>query len=205
MKLSSMLEACLRGGYTQVENGGDFRFAWQGDRLWIYFAHSEGAVDWKNNLDFPAKASTGKEPPRLLAHRGFLRVWQSIEPYVAPAIADARTKSVTVVGYSHGAALALLCFDYILRVRPTLKDTVFGYGFGCPRVLWGIPTKDTRAHFAHFTVIRALDDIVTHLPPAALGYFHVGQMFEIGEKGKYSRIDAHRTENILAELRRTED
>lgn len=203
MMLSSMLEACLRGGYTHVENDGDFRFSWRGNRLWIYFAHSDGAVDWKNNLDFPAKAST-EEEPHLFVHRGFLRVWRSIEPYVAPAITDARTKGVTAVGYSHGAALALLCYDYILRARPALKDTVFGYGFGCPRVLWGISTDAVRAHFAHFTVIRNLDDIVTHLPPAFLGYFHAGKLLEIGEKGKYSRTDAHRAENILAELRRRE-
>jgi len=53
-----------------------------------------------------------------------------------------------------------------------------------------------------FTVIRNLDDLVTHMPPAVLGFSHVGELLEIGEKGRYSRVDAHRPENILAELER---
>ena len=55
-----------------------------------------------------------------------------------------------------------------------------------------------------FTVIRNVDDIVTHVPPAIWGYSHVGSMIKIGEKGKYSPVDAHRPENIMAELRQRE-
>jgi hypothetical protein len=58
------------------------------------------------------------------------------------------------------------------------------------------------SRWERFTVIRNIDDIVTHLPPRALGYTHVGHVLEIGEKGTYSRVDAHRPENILAELKR---
>ena len=204
MKLSALLEECLRGPYTHVENGGDFRFARHRGELWLYFPHSDGAVDWKNNLDFPAKAYTQGDAPHLFVHRGFLRVWESVKPHAVSLIADARTKSITCVGYSHGAALALLCYDFACRIRPQLTPHTEGYGFGSPRVLWGMRTPAVQERFARFTVIRNLDDIVTHLPPAALGYFHAGNLLEIGEKENYSRVDAHRAENILAQLKKIE-
>jgi hypothetical protein len=68
-------------------------------------------------------------------------------------------------------------------------------------VLWGKRTEDILSRWKRFTVVRNVDDLITHLPPRVLGYFHVGSLLEIGEKGKYSRIDAHRRESILAELR----
>ncbi|MBE6656024.1 MAG: lipase family protein [Ruminococcaceae bacterium] len=204
MRLSKLFEECLREGYTHVENGGDFRLFRREGELYIFFAHSDGVLDWKNNLDFPAKASVREEAPHLFVHRGFLRVWMGVEKHVAPAIQDTRTKSITVVGYSHGAALAVLCYDYALRARPALQDKITGYGFGCPRVLWGIKTAAVRERFKRFTVIRNIDDIVTHVPPAALGYYHVGKMLEMGKKGKYSPVDAHRAENMLAELKSLE-
>ncbi len=205
MKLSAMFEACLRGPYTHVENGGDFRFFREGDRLWTFFPHSDGAVDWKNNLDFPIKAYARGDAPRLYVHRGFLRVWRSIEPHLAPLFADPSVRSVVAVGYSHGGALALLCYEYVIRVRPDLRERTAGYGFGAPRVLWGIRTPSLAERFRRFTVVRNRDDIVTHLPPAALGYFHAGEMLEIGQKGKYSRVDAHRPENLLREIREHEE
>ncbi|MBQ8658695.1 MAG: hypothetical protein IJ506_06125, partial [Clostridia bacterium] len=50
-------------------------------------------------------------------------------------------------------------------------------------------------------LVRNIDDIVTHLPPAVLGYSHVGKLLEIGKKGKYTAVEAHLSENILAELK----
>ena len=86
--------------------------------------------------------------------------------------------------------------------RPDLRDTVAGYGFGAPRVIFGALPPQVAKRWEGFTVIRNIDDIVTHLPPASLGYRHVGELLEIGEKGKYSPTDAHRAENILAELKK---
>ena len=59
--------------------------------------------------------------------------------------------------------------------------------------------KCTR-RWENFTVIRNLNDIVTHVPPAILGYSHVGTVLEIGIKGRYTPIEAHYEENILAML-----
>jgi hypothetical protein len=113
---------------------------------------------------------------------------------------DPEVRAVRIVGYSHGAALAVLCHEYLWFHRPDLRQTLTGFGYGCPRVLWGIPTPALQKRWERFTVIRNREDIVTHLPPALFGYFHVGRMLEIGQKGTYSATDAHRPESILKEL-----
>ena len=110
-----------------------------------------------------------------------------------------------MVGYSHGAALAALCHEYVWFNRPDLRDSLEGYGFGCPRVFWGVKRQVSRARWEKFLVVRNIDDVVTHLPPAALGFSHVGELLEIGQRGKYGMIAAHRPENILTELRNYEN
>jgi hypothetical protein len=134
------------------------------------------------------------------AHRGFLKVWKSIEPHIEPLVKDETVKHITVVGYSHGAALAVFCHEYVWYHRPDLRDNLYGCGFGCPRVFWGIKTKQIKRRWERFAVIRNIDDIVTHVPPFLFGFSHVGAMIEVGQKGKYNSIDAHRPQNILAEL-----
>lgn len=200
MNLSSLFIHCLHASYTHIQNSADFALERIDSTLYIYFASSEGVEDWRNNLDFPARAYRSDDQPIWFAHRGFLRVWESIIDYIATDLADSTVERFVITGYSHGAALAALCHEYVWRNRPDLRRQVEGYGFGCPRVIWGIPSACLKERWDRFTVIRNLDDIVTHLPPAFLGYTHVGKLLEIGQRGKYSGIDAHRPENILVEL-----
>ena len=201
MKLNSLFLRCLNIEYTNVENSGSYAIEPIGSTLYIYFQGSDGLTDWKNNLDFPAKVKKGQDNIDFLCHRGFLRVWSSIEPYVTPHICNKRYKSIVIVGFSHGGALACLCHEHVWSLRPDIRNKIFGYGFGAPRVLWGLRSLLIRKRWRSFTVIRNIDDIVTHLPPALFGYFHVGTLLEIGTKGKYTRIDAHRPESIKEELR----
>ncbi len=197
MKLSSLFEKCLRAPYIHADEGADYYTERLGTTLYIYLEASNGEEDWKNNLDFPTRAYChGKECP-FRAHRGFLRVWESLLPILVPVIADPAVRKIVTVGFSHGAALAVLCHEYAWYHRPDLRGVIEGYGFGCPRVIWGAYPAD---RWERFTVIRNVDDLVTHLPPAILGYTHVGEMIEIGARGRYSRIDAHRPENIAAAL-----
>ena len=205
MKLSTLFENCLRADYIHAGEGADYATVRRGGTLYVYLEASDGGEDWKNNLDFPTRAyCRGKECP-FRAHRGFLRVWESAAKALAPALLEPTVKKIVTVGFSHGAALAVLCHEYVWYHRPDLRPVIEGYGFGCPRVLWGRLSLDLRARWARFTVIRNIDDLVTHLPPALLGYTHVGEMLEIGARGRYSRTDAHRPENILAELRAWEN
>ena len=204
MKLLNLFRTCLTEKYTHVENEGDFAIRRNHGTLFIYLQWSNGKTDWKNNLDFPAKPYKRMGKIVWFAHRGFMRVWKSIEPYVAESIMDETVKKIVIVGYSHGAALAVLCHEYAWYNRPDIRYNIFGYGFGCPRVFWGIQTKKLKERWERFAVIRVIDDIVTHVPPFLFGFSHVGTMLEIGEKGKYNSIDAHRPEIITAELEKLE-
>jgi hypothetical protein len=224
MNILELFTACLKASYIQVENAGSYALEKIGNTLYIYLEGSNGVIDWKNNFDFfpkvrrniwrnavccldifksncsaPVKPYKDMEY-RWFSHRGFLRVWKSIEPYIAAPIEDRKFKKIIIVGYSHGAALAVLCHEYVWYHRPDLREKIEGYGIGCPRVFWGIQTAQARERWARFYVIRNIDDIVTHVPPVWLGFSHVGNLISIGTRGKYSRIDAHRSENILEEL-----
>jgi hypothetical protein len=152
----------------------------EGNTLRILFEESNGRTDWRNNFRFlavPTKPYKGMTSVWFV-HRGFFGVWEVIEPQLAELIADPTVERIEIGGYSHGGAIALLCFEYCRYHRPEIK--VEGFGFGAPRVLWGPVPKDVQERLADFRVIRNGDDLVTHLPPLFLGYRQVGKLEEIG-------------------------
>lgn len=178
MDLLCAFNECLAAEYTQVENAGDYAIKREGDLLKIYFEWSDGKEDWRNNFDFPAKPYKDMEH-LWFCHRGFLKVWKSIEPYLVDFIGDPNIRKIEIVGYSHGAAIALLCYEYCIFHR---KDAVIeGVGFGCPRVFWGIVPKAVKDRFLGFKVVRNGNDIVTHVPPALFGFRHISKVVEIGK------------------------
>lgn len=201
-KLYSLFSRTVDGSYIELkEQRASYRSEREGNTLFLFFEKSNGAVDWLNNLDFPAKPY--REMRELwFVHRGFLRVFKAIEPHIAPLILDKSVQRIVVSGYSHGAALALLCHEYCVFHRPELKGRIEGYGFGCPRVVWGPLRAPIKARFERFTVIRNGKDLVTHVPPLLLGFRHVGKMKTIGEESRRGAIDAHRPESYLSELRK---
>lgn len=194
MNLEALFERCISIDYTNIVGDGSFAYEKIGDTLYIYFEGSNGVIDWQNNLNFPAKAYKG-----VFVHRGFLQVWKSLLPYMEDIISHTSPEKIVITGYSHGGALATLCHEHIWYNYPFFRHALKGYGFGSPRVIWGFTGKLSQ-RWESFTVIRNIDDIVTHLPPKLLGYRHVGNLIEIGKKGKYSMTDAHREQNILTEL-----
>jgi hypothetical protein len=196
--LLRLFEACLDREYSEVENGGSFATLRDGGILYVFFEKSNGEVDWQNNFGYHSVRY-----PRVgeswFCHEGFLCVWESILSHISSDI-DEASDGIVCVGYSHGAALALLCHEYVWYKRPELRESSFGVGFGCPRVIWGrVPQESER--WRNFFVVRNLDDLVTHLPPTLFGYRHVGNLVEIGRGGQYSMIDAHREENYISTLK----
>lgn len=179
MNLYNAMKECLSAPYVHVENGGDFYALRDGETLKLYFEWSDGKEDWKNNFDFPAKPY--KHMNHLwFCHRGFLKVWKSIEPYLVPEIVSPEVKRIEIVGYSHGAAIALLCYEYCIFNRPDCE--VEGAGFGCPRVFWGIVPKKVKERFNNFKVVRNGRDIVTYVPPVLFGFRHISEIVEIGQR-----------------------
>lgn len=200
MTLSQLFLCCLHVPYSTAGVSANYAAKREDETLYLFFEGSDGKTDWKNNLDFPAKAYRRMDKTIWFAHRGFLKVWKELEPVLAAEIADPHFRKIVIAGYSHGGALAMLCHEYVWYHRPDLRGNIYGYGFGAPRVFWGLRTPVVNARWAGFVTIRNLNDIVTHLPPAFLGYSHVGKLLKIGKCGKYSPTQAHYPDNILAEL-----
>ncbi len=196
--LLSVFIKILQHTYTHVENDGSFAFDIEGSCLYIYFEQSNGLTDWKNNFYFPA-APYRFMPKQWYCHRGFLKVWKSIEPYIANTIMNPDISSVVIAGYSHGAALAVLCHEYVWFNRSDLHKNLHGYGFGCPRVVWG--KKFPAERWNNFNLIINIDDVIYDVPPKIFGYHHVGNLISIGEHGKYNKIDAHRPQSYITELK----
>ena len=198
MNLTNLFTKILQVEYTHLEEAASFAYERTRGTLYIYFEESNGATDWKNNFDFPAKPYRRMEH-KWYAHRGFLKVWKVIEPHLQAEICDPSVKHIIIGGYSHGAAIALLCHEYCKYNRPDVK--VEGYGFGAPRVLWGFMRKAVKKRFDGFAVIRNGTDIVTHAPPALFGYRHVGALIKIGRGKGYNPVGAHYAHNYKTELR----
>ena len=198
--LATLFTKCRQMQYTHTKGNVSYAVTRDGARLFLWFEQSNGITDWGRNLNFPARAYKSGTFT-WFCHRGFLSAWKEIREHLSTAILDDSVREITIVGYSHGAAVALLCHEYVWYMRQDLRARMQGVGFGCPRVVWGYLPQAMRVRWEHFLVVRNLDDIVTHLPPALLGYFHVSPILEIGTSGQYSRVDAHRPEHYETELR----
>ncbi len=197
--LLSLFEECLEKEYMHVRNDASFAADRRGDALYLWFEHSNGARDWLNNLDFVAVPYRDMTPS-WSCHGGFLRVWESVKPFIRPLVDDPSLRRVCIVGYSHGAAIATLCHEFVWFNRPDLREHLCSYGFGAPRVLHGCVPPTVALRWNTFYRIRNQDDLVTHLPPRLSGYCHVGNLVTVGKKGRYSPIDAHRPESYTREL-----
>lgn len=201
-ELYNLFDRCLTAEYVTEQNGADIAFQREGDNLYILFEKSDGLRDWINNLSFCVQPYGEMEHP-WRCHGGFLRVFKSTRDTVTEALNDKNIRSVTLVGYSHGAALALLAHEYIWFNYPQLREGLRGFGFGCPRVLYGKVPKCVLMRWSTFTRVAHRCDTVTHLPPALLGFRHAGHGIRIGIP-MLSGIDAHRPENYQKALSRTE-
>lgn len=196
--LKELYENTLKAKYIHtVEETASYYTEREGNTLYIYFEKSNGATDWRNNFTFPAKPYRDMQN-KWYAHRGFLKVWKVIEPLIRADIFNLDINRIIISGYSHGGAIALLCYEYCKFNRP--DAVIEGYGFGAPRVVWGFLRKPVKERFKGFIVIRNGNDLVTHLPPVFLGFRHIGKVKKIGKsKGVINDHTPYRYRKALAE------
>ena len=198
----NLYRRCLDAEYTHTNEGGDYAIEVDGNTLYILFEWSDGAEDWKNNFDFPARPYK-RMTDKWFCHRGFLKVWKAMRDEIENRVAETLEEhpeitDITIVGYSHGGAMALFATEDMTYLYGD-KFNVSGYGFGAPRVLWGYVPKAVRERISAFVTVRNVPDIVTHLPPKVFGYRDIN-ITEIGEKGKYKPIKAHYSSAYIEEL-----
>lgn len=202
MTLLEIFEQVLKAEYRHTNEGISYCVdVYNGESLVILFEKSNGHRDWSTNFNFWPK----NVKDIFKCHRGFLRGFNNVKPYLTQHIQDPRIKRILIAGYSHGAALALLTYAYAVTKRPDIRHHIEGYGYGCPRVIYGNPSAEFYNIFANFTVIRNCKDIVTHVPPMIFGYRHVGNLRHIGKHGWYGLVDSHRPEAYRIELMKLQD
>lgn len=213
-----LFERCInvKDKYIHSEGeGGDYYIEVDGNVLYILFEGSDGAEDWRSNFDFlPSGDKSALQLLRALknnictatvpykntterwrVHRGFLRVWKDMRDDVECGVekllkSNPQVSQIDIVGYSHGGAMAFLAYEdmrYIYGDRYTIR----GFGFASPRVIFGRVPSDVKKRIEGFVVIRNGLDIVTHVPPRALGYKNSGEIIEIGRRHIYTPIGAH--------------
>lgn len=197
--LHTLFAKCLELPYTNVENGASFHASIQNGTLFLFFEPSNGREDWDNNLNFRIQPYDDMDPV-WYCHAGFLKVFKSALPYLEPYILSEEVRRAVTVGYSHGGALAILCHEAIWFRRPDICGHVKTFAYGAPRVLYAPVPKEVKKRFRELYLIQNEGDLVTHLPPAVLGFRHVGNIITVGEKGAHNAIDAHRPESYLAAL-----
>ena len=188
---------CLDTKYTHTDYDGDFSIEEEGNTLYLLFQWTRTGYDWISNFSFAAGPQKEMEI-KWRCHRGFLRVWKAIEPYVKEKVLDRKFTKICIVGYSHGAAIATLAHEYVWFHRPDLHseenpDGLVGYGFGCPRCYFRLPWKkmpeELKIRWKNFYPIRNLRDLVTHVPPRIFGFHHVHEVVQLGQTGKWQNIE----------------
>ena len=128
---------CQNAKYNHIENDGDYAIEREGDTAYLLFEWTDDKMDWKYNLDFPIKPYHDMGI-KWRCHRGFLKAWKNVEPYVKGTILDSTVKKIIIIGYSQGAAIATFAHEYVWFNRPDLRENgLEGYGFGSPQVYWG--------------------------------------------------------------------
>ena len=92
---------CLNAKYIHTDNDGDYAIeeSRDGKTLYLLFQWTRTAYDWISNFDFVAKPYKDMEIP-WRCHRGFLRVWKSIKPFVKDAVANPKYTKIYICGYT---------------------------------------------------------------------------------------------------------
>lgn len=182
---------CLNATYTHIENDADYatQFNPKDGTLFLLFQWTHSTLDWWSNLDFFARTVKPYKnmDVKWKCHRGFHRVWKTIEPEVEARIADPDVKRIVCIGYSHGAAIAAFAHEYCWYHRPDIRKSIIGFGFGAPRIFFGRMKPELAERWQRFFPIRSNNDIVTHMPPRLFGFRHVNEVTTFRKGGPLIR------------------
>jgi hypothetical protein len=189
----------------------------------VVFRGTVNSANVKSDLDFV------KTPCRLdsldcgKVHRGFFTLYRDTRPQILAAIRgflarrSAPIASIYVIGHSLGAAVALfggLDMAHTFAASPaTAALRVSVVAWGCPRVgdaRWaaafgpflGRALSVVRyQHWRKFALFKQADPI-SLIPPAALGFSHVGAEVQIECKTCSSWVNVHRLREYRATFTR---
>ena len=178
--LKELFYECAYVGNWQVAGEDtDYKFVEDKSTLYIYFKGSDSDYDWRQNFSFGKRPYKDMSKPYRV-HKGFLKEWKDVEDIIIDKIKDTKYKSIIIVGYSLGGAIAWFCHELCWFHRKDIRDNIFGFGFEAPRVYasWFI-SKELQERWKNFLVIKNNNDIVVSCPPLVFGYRHVSDMLHI--------------------------
>lgn len=172
--ISEIFDRAVKGPWSTGGLDVQYRVEMTEDEAFLFFQGSVSMSDWiYNGMVEPYR---DMEHP-WKAHKGFVLLYKSIADMVANLLKVAPVGRLTVAGYSQGAALATLAHEDMKYRNPGW--TVRTFAFGSPRVLW-CPDGHVQALFGDIQRYSLRGDPVPMLPPAIIGYRHVGEENMIG-------------------------
>ncbi|MCL2633677.1 MAG: lipase family protein [Oscillospiraceae bacterium] len=150
------------------------------DVLYITFRGTDEPRQWLSNFRFSQKTIPyDNVESKIKVHTGFLNSYKNNN--VRGRILNAITGDmnyIKVSGHSRGAALAVLCAVDIQYNFPDRNiETVL---FGCPRVGNKAFVKSYNKRVDKTIRVENGNDVVTKVPPAIMGYRHVGAKLHTG-------------------------
>lgn len=214
MKVSKLFHKCVYEITYNTDWGNDVNMAFNvaGRTLYIYFQGSNSKRDLIENFKFWPRVreffkSIFRRKPnaysnaKIRYHGGFLECYETVRWAIEKTITKVGSRgfaydNIIVVGYSHGAALAGMCYETCKYFRP--DAVVKGYCFEAPR--WLYKSKEYLDRWNGCKVFVNHSDIVTHCPPKLLGFVNAGNYCYIGKHKKYGPIKSHYPDKVYESL-----
>ena len=166
--------------------------------LVVVFRGTENSLDWWTNLNASFVALQGG----TRVHTGFFQAYWPIRDTIFDFVITALKKKkrpVYIAGHSLGGALALMATAELANHEDSdVRDSIAAcYTFGCPRA--GDSSFDLFVKAPLYRITNGVD-LVPAVPPAILGYRHVGDTRYFGKLGT---SPSRRSPNIFQKFWRT--
>lgn len=164
----------------------------------IVFRGTEDQLDWLTNV----RAAWVTLQGGTRVHTGFFQAYWPIRDTLfakVERLLKTKPRPVYVTGHSLGGALAVMATAELANHQDaSIRDSIAAcYTFGCPRA--GDASFDLYVKVPLYRVTNGVD-IVPAVPPAILGYRHVGDTRYFGQLGA---APFRRSPNIFQKLWRT--
>jgi len=177
MKLLDLFNLACSSGDKTAGNETQYTIHKTKDAIYLAIQGSVQKQDWLYNFDFAVRPYRDMEA-KWYAHRGFATAWKLARDQITKdVISMLGNKKLVILGYSHGAALAMLAHEWFVFNGYAPE----AYCFGCPRVLW-LPSKKIKQRFTNVHIIRRRGDLVTHVPFAFMGYRFPVKIKSVGKR-----------------------
>ncbi len=168
------------------------------DIIVVVFRGTENQLDWWTNVQTKFIALQGG----TRVHTGFFQAYWPIREAMFDFLVTAlkkKKRAVYITGHSLGGALALMATaEFANHDDAEIRDSIAAcYTFGCPRA--GDASFDLYVKVPLYRVTNGVD-LVPAVPPAILGYRHVGDTRYFGKPGI---APSRRSPNIFQKAWRT--